>query len=54
MILKPILNKNSPHAYMRLDFDILGVVGKLVKHAVHCSKEKKFKIMYFSFHRVPK
>jgi hypothetical protein len=40
MNLEPILNKNSPRAYMELEFDVLGVPGKLVKHVIHLSKRK--------------
>jgi hypothetical protein len=40
MNLRPILNKNSPQAYTKLELDVLGVSGKLVKYAVHSSKRK--------------
>jgi hypothetical protein len=35
MNLKPILNKTLPHAHMELEFDVLGIPGKLVKYVVH-------------------
>jgi hypothetical protein len=38
--LKPVFNKTSPQAHMELDFDVLGVHGKLVKYVVHSSKRK--------------
>jgi hypothetical protein len=31
MNLKSILNKNSPRAHTKSEFDVLGVLGKLVK-----------------------
>jgi hypothetical protein len=37
---KTRLNKNSPHAYAKSKFDILGVPGKLLKHVIHSSKSK--------------
>jgi hypothetical protein len=52
LILKliPIFNKNSPRAHMELEFDMLGVHGKLVKYAIHSSKKnlKKFIFLYTS------
>jgi hypothetical protein len=54
MNLQPILNKNLPWAHMELEYDILGVGGKLVKYVVHFSKRKSWKKIYFSFHRLPK
>jgi hypothetical protein len=38
--LQPILIKNSPQAHMELEFDVLGVGGKLMKYVVHSSKRK--------------
>jgi hypothetical protein len=38
--LKPILNKTSPEAHKELEFEALGVLGKLVKYLVHLSKRK--------------
>jgi hypothetical protein len=40
MSLIPIFNKNSPRAHMELEFDMLGVHGKLVKYVVHLFKRK--------------
>jgi hypothetical protein len=40
MNLQPILNKTSPWAHMELEFDMLGVPGKLLKYVVHLSKRK--------------
>jgi hypothetical protein len=54
MDLQPILNKNSPQAHMELEFDMLGIAGKLVKYVVHLSKRKKLKNKYFSFHILSK
>jgi hypothetical protein len=34
MNLQPILNKNSPWAYMKSKLDMLGVTGKPVKYVV--------------------
>jgi hypothetical protein len=39
--LQPILNKNLPHAHMESEFDMLDVVGKLVKHVIHLYKRKE-------------
>jgi hypothetical protein len=36
--LKPILNKTSPQAHMKLEFDMFGVPVMLVKYLVHSSK----------------
>ena len=33
MNLQPTLNRNSPHAHIKLEFDELGVAGKLDKYA---------------------
>jgi hypothetical protein len=38
--IQPILNKNSPWAHMELEFEVLGVVEKLVKYVIHLSKRK--------------
>jgi hypothetical protein len=38
MNLEPILNKNSPWAHIKLDFEVLGVTKKLVKYVIHLSK----------------
>jgi hypothetical protein len=43
MSLIPVFNKNLPRAHMELEFDMLGVLGKLVKYVVHSSKRKKLK-----------
>ena len=49
MSLQSILNTNSPHAYKESEFDVFGVVGKLVIYVVHSFKRKKyFKIFLFS------
>jgi hypothetical protein len=50
MNLKPVLNKTSPRAHMELEFDMLGVPGKLVKYVVHLSKRKKliFYLLFFT------
>jgi hypothetical protein len=40
MSLIPVLNKTSPWAHTELEFDVLGVPGKLVKYVVHSSKRK--------------
>jgi hypothetical protein len=34
------LNKNSPSTHVELDFDMLGVVRKLVKHVIYLFKTK--------------
>jgi hypothetical protein len=34
------LNKTLPRAHTELEFDVLGVLGKLVKYVVHSSKRK--------------
>jgi hypothetical protein len=47
--LQPILNKNSPQAYAKLGFDMLGVAKKLVKYVVHLFKIIKTKRKVFSF-----
>jgi hypothetical protein len=43
MNLELILNNNSPRAHMELEFNVLGVGGKLVKYIIHLSKRKKVK-----------
>jgi hypothetical protein len=48
MNLNPVLNKNSPRAHTELEFDVLGVLGKLVKYVVHSSKRKKWKKKFFT------
>jgi hypothetical protein len=40
MNLQPILNKNSPHAHMMLEFDVVSIAGKFVKYVVHLFKKK--------------
>jgi hypothetical protein len=35
MNFQHILNKNLPWTHMELEFDMLGVVRKLVKHVIH-------------------
>jgi hypothetical protein len=47
MNLIPILNKISPHVYMELELDVLGVFKKLVKYVFHLSKRKKLKKLTF-------
>jgi hypothetical protein len=42
MDLQPILNKNTPQAHMELEYDMLGVAGKLMKYVVHSSKRVIF------------
>jgi hypothetical protein len=39
MNLISVLNKTSPWAHMKLELDMLGVPGKLVKYVVHLSKK---------------
>jgi hypothetical protein len=38
MKLISILNKTFPQAHTKLELDVLGVPGKLVKYVVHLSK----------------
>jgi hypothetical protein len=38
--LQYILNKNSPWAHTKSEFDVLGVAIKLLKYVVHLSKRK--------------
>jgi hypothetical protein len=40
MNLIPILNKTLLHAHTKLELNVLGVLGKLVKYVVHLSKRK--------------
>jgi hypothetical protein len=47
MSLIPIVNKNSPRAHTKSEFDVLGVYGKLVKYVVHSSKRKNWKKINF-------
>jgi hypothetical protein len=47
MNLQPILKKNSPWTHMEFEWDLLGVVGKLVRYVVYLSKRKNWKKMYF-------
>jgi hypothetical protein len=43
----PLFNKNLPQAHMELEFDVLGVHGKLVKYVVQKKKLKK-KLFFFT------
>jgi hypothetical protein len=38
--LIPVFNKKLPQAHMELEFDALGIHGKLVKYVVHLSERK--------------
>jgi hypothetical protein len=40
MNLQPILDKNSPWAHMELEFNALGVVGKVVNYVVYLSERE--------------
>jgi hypothetical protein len=40
MNLKLVLNKTSPRAHTKSEFEVLGVLKKLVKYVVHSSKRK--------------
>jgi hypothetical protein len=40
MNLIPIFNRNLPLAHTKLEFDVLGIHGKLMKYIVHLSKTK--------------
>jgi hypothetical protein len=40
MNLIPVFNKNLPQAHTKLELDVLGVHGKLVKYIIHLSKRK--------------
>ena len=42
MNIPPILKKNLPRAHMELEFDVLGVVEKLVKYVLYLFKRKEF------------
>jgi hypothetical protein len=47
MNLKHVLNKTSPQAHTESELDVLGVLGKLVKYAMHLSKRKNWKKYIF-------
>jgi hypothetical protein len=53
MNLKPILNKTSPWAHTKLKFDVLGVLGKLVKFVVHLFKRKNWRKFIFLHRSCP-
>jgi hypothetical protein len=40
MSLIPVFNKNLLRAHTKLELDVLGVHGKLVKYVVYLSKRK--------------
>jgi hypothetical protein len=40
MSLIPVLNKTSPRAHTKLELDVLGVPGKLVKYIIHLFERK--------------
>jgi hypothetical protein len=46
MNLQSILNKNSSHAHMKLEFGVLGIATKLVKYVVYLSETKGKKREY--------
>jgi hypothetical protein len=47
--LIPVFNKNLPWAHTKLELDVLGIHGKLMKYVVHSSKrKKKLKIFFFT------
>jgi hypothetical protein len=46
MSLIPVFNKTSPRADSKLELDVLGVHGKLVKYVVHLSKKKIEKFIF--------
>jgi hypothetical protein len=46
MSLIPVLNKTSPQVHTKLELDVLGVHGKLVKYIVHLSKKNWKKIIF--------
>jgi hypothetical protein len=50
MNLIPVLNKTSPWAHTKLELDMHGVPGKLVKYAL----KKKMKRNCFPSHKLPK
>jgi hypothetical protein len=54
MSLIPVFNKISPPAHTELEFDVLGVHGKLVKYVVHLSKRNNWKKNKKSSHKLPK
>ena len=41
-----VLNKTTPWAHIKLELDMLGVPGKLVKYVVHFSKIKLKRIIF--------
>jgi hypothetical protein len=49
-----ILNKTLPQARMELEFDMLGVAGKLVRYVVYLQKKGTKWFKYFFSHSVPK
>jgi hypothetical protein len=53
MNLVLVLNKISPWAHLKSEFDVLSVLGKLVKYVVHSSKRKNRKKKNSS-HKLPK
>ena len=54
MNLISILNKTSPQVHTKLESDVFGVPGKLVKYVVHLSKKEKKLKNYFSSHKLAK
>jgi hypothetical protein len=42
-----VFNKTSPRVHTKLELDVLGVHGKLVKYLVHSSKRKIEKKLFF-------
>jgi hypothetical protein len=47
MNLIPFLNKTLPRAHIKLELNVLGVLGHLVKYVIHFSKKNK-KILHTS------
>jgi hypothetical protein len=45
--LIPIFNNNLPRAHTESEFDMLGILGKLVKYVVHLSNRKIEKSLVF-------
>jgi hypothetical protein len=45
-----LINKTSPQAHTKLELDVLGIFGKLVKYVVHLSKRKNWKKLFFFIH----
>jgi hypothetical protein len=41
MNLQPVWSKNLPRAHIKLELDVVGVAGKLVKYVVYSSQNKK-------------